>query len=97
MNIQVLEGELTIFTATEMKSTLLAMLYADNDLEINLANISDMDAAGLQLLILLKREAARIGKTIRYVMHSKVVLDLIELANLTSSFGDQIVLAHDEE
>jgi len=97
MNIQVLEGELTIFTATEMKPALLAMLYADNDVEINLANIMDIDAAGLQLLILLKREAARIGKSLRYVMHSNAVLDLIELANLTSSFGDQIVLAHNEE
>jgi len=97
MNTQVLEGELTIFTATEMKPALLAMLYADNDVEINLANIMDIDAAGLQLLILLKREAARIGKSLRYVMHSNAVLDLIELANLTSSFGDQIVLAHNEE
>jgi len=27
-------------------------------------------------------------------MHSKAVLEILELANLTSTFGDQVVLSH---
>jgi anti-sigma B factor antagonist len=96
MQMHAIDGELTIFTAAEMKSTLLAFLNTNDDIEINLANVTEIDAAGLQLLILLKRESAKAGKTLHYVMHSRIVLELMELANLTSSFGDQIVLAHNE-
>ena len=66
-------------------------------MEINLANISEIDTAGLQLLILIKREAAQASKTLSFVMHSKAVLEILELANLTTVFGDQVVLAHNEE
>lgn len=96
MQIKNIEGELTIFTATELKLSLLAFLVSGDDLEINLADVTDIDAAGLQLLILLKREAFHAGKTLKFVMHSKIVLNLLELANLTSAFGDPVVLAHNE-
>lgn len=93
MKTLALEGELTIYTAAEQKTSLLAFLNSDNELELNLAQISELDTAGLQLLILLKREAAQSGKLLRFVMHSKVVLDILELTRLTSAFGDQVVLA----
>ncbi|MDP2902419.1 MAG: STAS domain-containing protein [Methylovulum sp.] len=87
-----IEGELTIVTATEQKALLLAFLDTDDELEINLSKVSEFDTAGLQLLILIKREAAQTGKTLRFVMHSKVVLDILELTRLTTAFGDQVVL-----
>ncbi|WP_347986753.1 STAS domain-containing protein [Methylomonas sp. AM2-LC] len=90
-----INDELTIFTATEQKKHLLAFLQTDDELEVNLANVSEIDTAGLQLLILLKREAALASKKISFVMHSKAVLEIFELANLTTSFGDQVVLAND--
>lgn len=91
-----LDDELTIFTAAMQKPQLMAFLESDNDLEINLSRVTEMDTAGLQLLILAKREAANAAKSLRFVMHSKVVLDILELANLTTAFGDQVVLAHAE-
>lgn len=96
MQTLVIEDELTIFTAAEQKPRLLAFLASGDELEIDLANVAEMDTAGLQLLILIKREAAQAGKTLRFVMHSKVVLEILELANLTTAFGDQVVLAHNE-
>lgn len=92
-----LEGELTIFTAAERKPSLLEFLKSGEQLAINLAGVSEIDTAGLQLLILLKREAAQTGKTLVFDMHSKAVLEILELANLTTAFGDQVVLAHNEE
>ncbi|MBS4050149.1 STAS domain-containing protein [Methylomonas rivi] len=97
MQTLTIEDELTIFTAADQKPRLLAFLNSADDLEINLAKVDEMDTAGLQLLILMKREAAQTGKKLRFVMHSKVVLDILELANLTSVFGDQVILAHNEE
>lgn len=87
-----IKDELTIYTAAEQKTNLLVFLTAGDDLEINFANVTEIDAAGLQLMILIKREAAHLGKNLRFVMHSKAVLDALELVNLTSTFGDQVVL-----
>lgn len=97
MQILVIEGELTIFTAAEQKTHLLAFMTSGDMLEINLANVNDIDTAGLQLLILIKREAGQTGKTLSFVMHSNVVLEILELANLTTAFGDQVVLSHHKE
>lgn len=87
-----INDELTIYTAAEQKFKLLVFLTAGDDLEINLANVTEIDTAGLQLLILIKREAAHLGKNLRFTMHSKTVLEVLELANLTGTFGDQVVL-----
>lgn len=97
MQTLAIEGELTIFTAAEQKTALLGFLNSDDELEINLSKVSEIDTAGLQLLILIKREAAKSGKTLHFVMHSKAVLEVLELARLTASFGDQLVLANDQE
>ncbi len=97
MQTLVLEGELTIFTASERKPALLDFLKTGDELEINLAEVTDIDTAGLQLLILVKREAAQAGKALVFSMHSKSVLEILELTRLSSAFGDQIVLAHNEE
>ncbi|OAI25048.1 lipid asymmetry maintenance protein MlaB [Methylomonas koyamae] len=96
MQTLTIEDELTIFTAAEQKTGLLNFLGSGDDLEINLSQVSEMDTAGLQLLILAKRESARTGKALRFVMHSKVVLEILELANLTTAFGDQVVISHSE-
>lgn len=92
-----IDGELTIFTAAEQKIRLLGFLQSDDELEINLANVTQLDTAGLQLLILIKREAAKAKKSLRFVMHSKVVLDILEFTRLTATFGDPVILAHNEE
>jgi anti-anti-sigma factor len=87
-----IKDELTIYNAADQKSKLLMFLTAGDELEINLANVTEIDTAGLQLLILIKREAAQLAKNLRFTMHSKAVLDVLELANLTGTFGDQVVL-----
>lgn len=93
MQTLTIDDELTIFTAAEQKRNLFNFLSTGDDLEINLSQVAEMDTAGLQLLILSKREAGLAGKQLRFVMHSKAVLDILELANLTTAFGDQVVLA----
>jgi anti-sigma B factor antagonist len=93
---QTLDEELTIYTAAEYKPKLLAMLAQDDELELSLSKIQEIDSAGLQLLILMKREAARLNKVLSFVGHSSAVIDVLELTNLTASFGDQVVLANDE-
>ena len=92
MTTYAITGDLTIYTAAAEKQQLQAFLDTADELELNLSQVGEMDSAGLQVLIVLKQEAARRNKHLRYTMHSKAVLDILEMTNTTASFGDQIIL-----
>lgn len=88
-----IQGEFTIFTAVAMKTRLLETIEgAGTDVEINLADVTEIDSAGLQLMVLAKHEAAACGKTLRFVHHSASVLDLLDLCDLSGFFGDPVVI-----
>ena len=87
-----LEGELTIYNASEIKLRLLETLTRSATPEVDLSAVTELDTAGLQLLILAKQEAARLGKTLRYLNHSQAVLEVLDFCHLIGWFGDPVVL-----
>jgi len=88
-----ISGEFTIFTAATLKQTLVdTIAQAPGDIDIDLSEVSEMDSAGLQLMVMTKREAAAIGKNVRFVRHSDAVLDLIDLCDLSGFFGDPVLI-----
>lgn len=76
------DGELTVQVAGEYKAALLTALAATDALVLELSGVSELDTAGLQLLLLLKREAGPLGKTVRLSDPSKAVLEVLDLARL---------------
>ncbi len=88
----VLAENLTIYNALTQKQTLLDALAATGKLELDLSQVSEMDTAGLQLLILLKKEAQRAGKCVSIVAHSQAVSSLIDFCNMAADFGDPLVI-----
>jgi anti-anti-sigma factor len=88
-----LEGELCIYGAAELKDQLLGHLERCRQLEINLSEIEEIDSAGLQLLVLLKREANSSGKTLTLVSHSAATLEVLALVRMEAYFGDPLLLA----
>ncbi|NTV11437.1 MAG: STAS domain-containing protein [Zoogloea sp.] len=86
------QGELSIYCAAEFKSALLDAQASSAALEINLAEVSELDTAGTQLLMLAKREALAAGKSLALVEHSPAVIEVFELLNLAGWFGDPLVL-----
>lgn len=88
-----IDGEMTIYSATELKGALLDGLNRCGQLEINLSQVSEMDSAGLQLLYLLKREAAHLNKQVSLVAHSPATLEALDLYDMTSHFGDPVLLS----
>ena len=88
----VIEGELTIFRAQALRELILPAISAHDELEIDLSNVTEVDAAGMQLLVSGKIEALLRGKTLRYACHSKAVLEMIDLCALGSFFGDPMVI-----
>ncbi|MNY64672.1 STAS domain protein [compost metagenome] len=74
-----LDAELTIYTALELKEQLLAPLDDFDSLEVDLSQVAEIDSAGVQLLLLLRKEAARRGKTVRMGAASPAAHDMLAL------------------
>ena len=87
-----LNEDMTIYHALEQKNQLLDALSANDVLELDLLQVSDIDTAGLQLLILLKKEAQRGGKRVAIVAHSQAVHAVIDFCNLGAELGDPLVI-----
>ena len=87
-----LTEDLTIYHALEQKNALLAALANTDELELDLLHVSEIDTAGLQLLVLLKKEAQRSGKTISIIAHSQSVRAVIDFCNLAAELGDPLVI-----
>lgn len=87
-----IEGELTIYRAAELKDVLLAAVREHAAVELDLAGVTEFDTAGLQLLLLAKREALTVHRTLSLTGHSPAVVEVFELLDLVGHFGDPIVL-----
>jgi anti-sigma B factor antagonist len=88
----VLENDLTIYNAPEHKRTLLDALDHAQVVELDLARVGEIDSAGLQVLILAKRESLAAGKEMRILAHSPAVQELLDFLNVASYFGDPLVI-----
>ena len=87
-------GELTIYTALELKDKLLVGLSTNEELELDLSGVGEIDAAGLQLLVMIKQQASVLGKVLSFTGHSPVVLDLLDLSGLAGFFGDPLLIVY---
>jgi anti-anti-sigma factor len=87
-------GEMTIYSAAELKPALLEALgQSDEDeIEIDLSGVSELDTSGVQLLMLMKREVVAAGKGLTLSGHSPAVLEVFELLGLGGWFGDPQLL-----
>jgi anti-sigma B factor antagonist len=86
----IVDGSMTIYEAAADKSVLLDALAHAKEAEIDLSSVCEMDTAGLQILILAKRESVRAGKVVKLVGHSPASLDVIERYGLIGYFGDPV-------
>lgn len=86
-------GELTIYVAAELKEKIGALLSADAAIEIDLAQVGEIDSAGLQLLLLVQRECAKQEKIIVFRNPSTAVLDCWRLCNVGALFGAESAAA----
>ena len=83
-----LTGELTIYEAANLKTLLLDRLNASKSLQVDLSGVTELDTSGVQLMLLLQREAAAASKPLQWVKHSQAVSQVLGLLNLGSALGD---------
>jgi anti-anti-sigma factor len=84
-----ISGECTIFRAAELRDLLMTDPAL---LEIDLSGVTEMDSAGLQLLMGVKLAATRQQRTLRLTGHSQAVLEVFELLNVAGFFDDPLVM-----
>lgn len=85
-----LQEDMTIYNALAIKDTLLGALAGCGELELDLAQVGEIDTTGVQLLILAKREANRLGKSLRLVAHSAAVREVLDFFDIVAYFGDPL-------
>jgi anti-anti-sigma factor len=79
-----IEGELTIFRAGEIRELLLAQPPHQ---KIDLSGVTEMDSAGLQLLLAAKQAANAAQRPLRLIGASPAVQEVVELLNVSAHFG----------
>ena len=85
-----IEGELTIYRAAELAAALkaaLAGVAAGSALEMDLSGVTEMDSAGVQLLMSAKRSADESGRALRMAGLSPAANDVFRTLQLASHFG----------
>lgn len=90
-----IEGEMTVSSAAGLRDELLAAQprAGDAEIEVDLSGVSEIDTAGLQLMLQFKRSC---GDRLRYVQHSPAVLQILDLSNAGSHLGDPLVIPSGE-
>ena len=86
--IQVMEGPLTIYTASEQKDVLLSLFPLAHEVELDLSSVDELDSAGLQLLILVKRESLMTGTQLLLSNPSPTVSEALRLSGLDDYFAN---------
>ena len=75
-------GELTIYRAAELKLQLVEQLERHSALDLDLAQVSEIDCAGLQLLLFAQRATQARNGELRFIAPSPVVLEVFALLQL---------------
>ncbi len=88
--------DMTIYNSLMHKQLLMDALEKHDVLELDLSAVGEIDSAGFQLLVLIKREATRLGKTASIVAHSQCVQELVDFLDMAAHFGDPILIQSHE-
>lgn len=75
-------GDVTIYRVSALRQTLLEALDHARVVEVDLSQVSELDTAGVQLLLFGRRTAEARGKEVRLLAPSPAVVEVFELLNL---------------
>jgi anti-anti-sigma factor len=87
-----ISGEMSIYTAKLTQTTLLELLHTEDQIHIDLSEVSDIDSTGIQLLLSIKNFANAQNIPLQFHGHSQCVLNVIDLYNIAAELGDPLVL-----
>ncbi len=78
-------GEMTVYTAAALQKQVLDGITGRTATKLlDLSEVSEMDTAGLQILLVARRHAIALGRELQVVAASSAVSDVLELLQLTT-------------
>ncbi|MCP4320835.1 MAG: STAS domain-containing protein [Psychromonas sp.] len=89
-----IKDEMTIYTVLEQRDKLQPYLKPGKVTNIDLRAVSEIDSAGIQLLIYLKKVASEVGAEMKLQNHSQAVFEVFDL---TEFFADAVVISMEWE
>lgn len=92
-----IQGELVIAHVSDAREQLIQRKVNQDQVLVDLSEVEDLDTAGVQLLIALKKHSQAAGYRLRFTNHSPVVLEYFALYGLVGYFGDRIALKKGEK
>lgn len=82
MNVKI-EGDCTIYHAADLRTALLPLVKASNPVMVDLSGITELDCAGLQILLALQKE----GGLVLFCHPATCVQQTMDLLNLNRTFA----------
>jgi anti-sigma B factor antagonist len=80
-----IEGEMTVYTAAAVsKQVLSALTERVATTLLDLSKVSEIDTAGVQILLVARRHAIALGRELQIVAPSLAVSGVLELLQLTA-------------
>lgn len=85
----IIEGELTVYAVHALKERLLIALSVSDELQLDLSGVSEVDGAGVQLLIATKREVQQRGGRLKLTAPPPAqLIEAMELTSLCHEFAE---------
>jgi anti-sigma B factor antagonist len=81
------EGEMTVYRAVELKDAILGALRRSGPVELDLSRVTEIDSAGIQVLLLGKQLATARHQELRLTAISPAVDEVLALLNLRGHLG----------
>ncbi|MBS1191212.1 MAG: Sulfate transporter/antisigma-factor antagonist [Rhodocyclaceae bacterium] len=86
--------ELTIYTAAEVVEALRAALAGEPaSLSIDLVDVSEIDTAGIQMLLMIRQEAQRRQIPVTFIDGGPAIAESLALVNLSPLFQFEMAAA----
>jgi anti-anti-sigma factor len=79
-----IEGEMTVYTAAALHTQVSEVLVKRPSINLlDLSEVTEIDTAGLQVLLVARRSAEALGRQLQIVAGSPSVNDVLDLLQLT--------------
>ncbi len=82
-----IEGEMTIHRARELRRLFQEEMARSEGIDVDLSRVTELDSAGVQLIVAARKQAFAEGKEMRIVAHSAAVVEVLELLDLHMCLG----------
>jgi anti-sigma B factor antagonist len=88
---------MTFARALELRDGMLGALAQPSPIELDLSDVTEIDSAGVQLLLLAKKAATTSDKQLQLIGQSTAVRRVLELLRLDTHFGEPAFFLFDED